>query len=100
MVFLYLFAVESTEEKSNRARDDKDIMHSSRYLTERDIYIVASQLGESWRVLGLRLNFAPETLDVIARSSSLRDTDNKFEKVGVTTRRIWSRCKQRFFLQN
>lgn len=63
--------------------DDADIMDSKRRLTERDICVVASQLGESWRVLGLRLNFKPETLDAIARSTCMTITNNIHGKVGV-----------------
>jgi hypothetical protein len=87
-MLLYLSAAEPLEENSTVSPgEDADIMHSTRRLTERDISIVASQLGASWRVLGLRLNFTPETLDGIARSTAIRFTGNSFEKVGFIVTR-------------
>jgi hypothetical protein len=67
--------------------DDADIMESKRRLTETDICVVASQLGESWRLLGLRLNFQPETLDAIARSTCTTVTNNIHGKVSVASAR-------------
>jgi hypothetical protein len=88
---LYLSIAESLEENFKRSRtessaEDADIMQSKRRLTETDICVVASQLGASWRVLGLRLNFPSETLDAIAQTTAIRFTDNSFEKVGASTR--------------
>jgi hypothetical protein len=60
---------------------DVDIMASDRRLTDRDISIVASQLGVAWRVLGQRLNFTPETLDAIAQSTSGLAADGTHEQV-------------------
>ncbi|XP_023715869.1 uncharacterized protein LOC111868964 isoform X2 [Cryptotermes secundus] len=71
--------------------DDADIMDSKRRLTERDICVVASQLGESWRVLGLRLNFKPETLDAIARSTCMTITNNIHGKMSENMLRVWSK---------
>lgn len=74
-----------------RPGDDADIMDSKRRLTERDICVVASQLGESWRVLGLRLNFKPETLDDIARSTCMTITNNIHGKTSENMLRVWSK---------
>jgi hypothetical protein len=74
---------------THATRDDADIMDSNRRLTERDICVVASQLGESWRVLGLRLNFKPETLDAIARSTCMTITNNIHRKVSVASATWW-----------
>jgi hypothetical protein len=49
-------------------------MKSDRRLTDRDISVVAGELGMSWRVLGQRLNIPPETLDAIAESTSVLAT--------------------------
>ncbi|XP_069682140.1 uncharacterized protein [Periplaneta americana] len=69
-----------------------DIMQSTRQLTDRDICIVASGLGASWRVLGLRLNFSPETLDAIATSTTRRSKrHDDFEKMAEQILRPWSR---------
>jgi hypothetical protein len=92
MGFAFLSAEVSMEGYSMHARpessgDDADIMESKRRLTERDICVVASQLGESWRVLGLRLNFKPETLDAIARSTCVTITNNVHGKVSVASAR-------------
>jgi hypothetical protein len=81
MDFAFLSTDVSKEGKYTRVRrensaDDTDIMDSKRCLTETDICVVASQLGESWRVLGLRLNFKPETLDAIEKSTC-KDLTNK-----------------------
>lgn len=79
----------SAEEKAKRAsRGDVDIMESDRRLTDRDISVVASQLGNSWRVLGQRLNFTPETLDAIAESTSVISTENTREQVSAAARMV------------
>jgi hypothetical protein len=89
MGFAFLFTDVSREGKCTHVRenskDDTDIMDSKRRLTERDICVVASQLGESWRVLGLRLNFKPETLDVIEKSTCIDPTNRIHGKVSVDT---------------
>jgi hypothetical protein len=69
---------------------DVDIMASDRRLTHRDISVVASQLGVSWRVLGRRLNFTPETLDAIAQSTSGLDEDSTQQQMAENMLRSWS----------
>jgi hypothetical protein len=88
MGFVFLFTDVSREGKCTHVRsensaDDTDIMKSKRCLTERDICTVASQLGESWRVLGLRLNFKPETLDAIEKSTCMDPMNRIHGKVSV-----------------
>lgn len=79
------------EEKAKRAsRGYVDVMESDRRLTDRDISVVASQLGNSWRVLGQRLNFTPETLDAIAESTSALSTENTGEQMAESMLRYWS----------
>jgi len=56
-------------------------MTSDRRLTDRDISVVAGELGVSWRVLGQRLNFTPETLDAIAKSTSGITEDSTHKQV-------------------
>ena len=73
-------------ETANRTGRADDIMTSDRRLTDRDISVVASQLGESWRVLGQRLNFTPETLDAIAQSTSGLTEDNNHKQVSADAR--------------
>jgi hypothetical protein len=72
-----------THASGRSSADHTDIMDSERRLTERDICVVASQLGESWRVLGLRLNFKPETLDAIEKSTCMHLTNSIHRKVSV-----------------
>lgn len=67
-----------------------DIMASDRRLTDRDISVVASQLGVSWRVLGQRLNFPPETLDAIAQSTSGLTEDSTHKQMAENMLRSWS----------
>ena len=79
----------SAEEKAKRAsRGYVDVMESDRRLTDRDISVVASQLGNSWRVLGQRLNFTPETLDAIAEPTSALSTENTGEQVSAAARMV------------
>ena len=83
------FALFSLEKKTKRlSTDSVDIMDSERRLTDRDISVVANEVGVSWRVLGLRLNFTPETLDAIAQSASVVATDHNHEKVRVAARKF------------
>ncbi|KDR09189.1 uncharacterized protein LOC110838912 isoform X2 [Zootermopsis nevadensis] len=77
--------------RTGSSGEDADIMQSKRRLTERDICIVASQLGASWRILGLRLNFSPETLDDIAKATAIRFTDKSFEQMAQNMLRLWSK---------
>ena len=65
-IFLFFFSVEKRANLVSTA----DIMASDRRLTDRDISVVASELGVAWRVLGQRLNFTTATLDAIAESTS------------------------------
>jgi hypothetical protein len=82
--FLFSFHVEETAIRVDTA--DPDIMASVRRLTDRDISIVASQLGEAWRVLGRQLNFTQETLDAIAESASVLTADTTHKQVRADTR--------------
>jgi hypothetical protein len=61
-------------------------MKSDRRLTDRDISVVASELGMSWRVLGQRLNFPSETLDAIAESTSVLATESTHKQVDAAAR--------------
>ena len=78
------FFLAETAKRTSTA--DVDIMASDRRLTHRDISVVASQLGVSWRVLGRRLNFTPETLDAIAQSTSGLDEDSTQQQVRADAR--------------
>jgi hypothetical protein len=72
-------SVAGTKNRINTA--DPDIMASDRRLTDRDISVVAGQLGVAWRVLGQRLNFTPETLDAIEQSTSGLTADSTHKQV-------------------
>jgi hypothetical protein len=48
--FFFFFPLEGTANRLSTA--DLDIMASDRRLTDRDISVVASELGVAWRVLG------------------------------------------------
>ena len=74
-----LFSVAETAKRISTAA--VDIMASKRRLTDRDISVVASKLGEAWRVLGQRLNFTPQTLDAIAQSTSGLAADSTHKQV-------------------
>jgi hypothetical protein len=78
-IFPFFFSVEKTAKLVSAA--DVDIMASDRRLTDRDISIVASELGVAWRVLGLRLNFHPATLDAIAESATGLAADGAHKQV-------------------
>jgi hypothetical protein len=83
-IFLLFFTVAETANRVSTA--DVDIMASDRRLTDRDISVVASQLGVAWRVLGQRLNFPPETLDAIAESTSGLAADSTHKQVRADAR--------------
>ena len=86
--FLSFFSVEETAKRVSTAA--LDIMKSNRRLTDRDISVVASQLGVSWRVLGQRLNFTPQTLDSIAESTSLLTANDTHIQVCADARMFWA----------
>jgi hypothetical protein len=69
-------------------------MASDRRLTDKDISVVASELGVAWRVLGQRLNFTPETLDAIAKSTSVLTADTTHKQVRADIRRMFSASEQ------
>nr|CAD7454706.1 unnamed protein product [Timema tahoe] len=52
-----------------------DLLLSCRRLQDVDVRLVAEKMGASWHLLGLRLNFSPETLDAIQTSSNISGTD-------------------------
>jgi len=84
-------AISQPAETANRTGTaDVDIMASDRRLTDRDISVVASKLGVSWRVLGQRLNFTPETLDAIAQSTSGLTEDSTHKQMAENMLRSWS----------
>nr|CAD7427462.1 unnamed protein product [Timema monikensis] len=66
-----------------------DLLLSCRRLQDVDVRLVAEQLGASWHLLGLRLNFSPETLDLIQTpgNNSGADVTNK---MAMTMLRAWS----------
>nr|CAD7440975.1 unnamed protein product [Timema bartmani] len=58
-----------------------------------DVRLVAEKMGASWHLLGLRLNFSPETLDAIQTSSNISGTDVTSKReikegLGVETRQV------------
>ncbi|KAJ8872239.1 hypothetical protein PR048_025841 [Dryococelus australis] len=56
---------------------EPDVLLSDRRLSEEDVVVVAPLLGASWRVLGLRLNYDPLTLDHVQLSSRGKHADAK-----------------------
>nr|CAD7257200.1 unnamed protein product [Timema shepardi] len=66
-----------------------DLLLSNRRLQDVDVRLVAEQMGASWHLLGLRLNFSPETLDLIQTSGNNSGADVT-NKMAMMMLRAWS----------